>query len=311
MQLIQPAKSETRTWTSDSRNWDHYKPRSDDIIIATYPKCGTTWMQRIVGMMVLQSTAPVPLMEVSPWIDRRSEDMFKDYMAAIEAQQHRRFLKSHLRFDSMPIYDEVKYIYVVRDGRDALMSWYHFIAAFPQEFLERMDKNGESDELIGRPMPRVCDTAGVEFHRWLTQSVCSDEQDGLPNDSYFRNTESWWQQRHLANVLLVHFDDLKRDLAGEMRRIADFLCIQIPDPQMNEYVEAAGFAAMKRDGQKLLPVLGGVLKGGADSFLRKGKNRQWETQFDPADLDLYEHKLNTQLSKGCAEWVRFGRLGSA
>lgn len=309
LNLVHPAIREVRTWTADSRNWVHYEPRSDDIIIATYPKCGTTWMQRIVGMLVLDSTEPIPLMEVSPWIDRRSDELLDDYLATINSQMHRRFLKSHMPFDSLPYYDEVKYIHVVRDGRDALMSWYHFSSAFPPEFLDRMDQNGLTDDLIGMPNPRVCKTVREEFHRWLTHSVCPGDQDGLPNHSFFRTTKSWWQQRDRENVLLVHFSDLKADLTGEMRRVADFLNTPVSDARMSEYVAAAGFAAMKKAGAKLLPVIGGKLKGGAGTFLRKGENQQWADQFDPADLALYEHKLDTLLSADCAEWVRFGRNG--
>ena len=58
MELIRPALREYRTWTTDSRRWNHYQPRRDDIVIATYPKCGTTWMQQIVSSLVFQDAAP-------------------------------------------------------------------------------------------------------------------------------------------------------------------------------------------------------------------------------------------------------------
>ena len=41
--LVRPAEGEYRSWIVDSRHWDRYRPRADHIIIATYPKCGTTW----------------------------------------------------------------------------------------------------------------------------------------------------------------------------------------------------------------------------------------------------------------------------
>jgi aryl sulfotransferase len=69
--LVEPARREYRSWTIDSRRWKYYRPRPDDIIIATYPKCGTTWTQQIVSLLVFQTPEPKPVMQISAWIDRR------------------------------------------------------------------------------------------------------------------------------------------------------------------------------------------------------------------------------------------------
>ena len=91
-----------RTWHMDSRRWDRVVPRAGDIVIATHPKCGTTWMQRIVALLVFGSAEPRSLMDVSPWIDWRAGPPIEDFLATIEAQEHRRFLKSHLPLDALP-----------------------------------------------------------------------------------------------------------------------------------------------------------------------------------------------------------------
>jgi aryl sulfotransferase len=105
--LLEAPQREYRLWILDSRRWRRYTPRSDDIVIATYPKCGTTWMQRIVGMLVFQTAEPMPIMQISPWIDRRFPQPIEAVVAQIEAQKHRRFLKSHLPLDGLQFYDDV------------------------------------------------------------------------------------------------------------------------------------------------------------------------------------------------------------
>src|SRR3954462_12883659 len=99
-----------RTPIMDRTHWDDFEVRGDDIVIATYPKCGTTWTQRIVDLLVFQDPAPRALMQTSVWLDARIFAPLEDDVATLEAQSHRRFIKSHLPFDALPIYDSVKYI---------------------------------------------------------------------------------------------------------------------------------------------------------------------------------------------------------
>jgi hypothetical protein len=91
MELIRPALREYRTWTTESRRWNHYRPRQGGIVIATY----------------------------------------------------------------IPLYDEVRYIHVARDGRDAAMSQYNQWTGFSDRHRENFDRIGREHPTIGRPYPKV------------------------------------------------------------------------------------------------------------------------------------------------------------
>lgn len=105
----------------DSTRWDSFQPRSDDIVIATSYKAGTTWTQAIVANLLFpDQDFPVPAWQMSPWLDMSPPPPLDEVIATLEAQGHRRFIKTHLALDGLLFYPQVKYIFVSRDGRGCL-----------------------------------------------------------------------------------------------------------------------------------------------------------------------------------------------
>ena len=298
-----------RTWMIDSRRWDGYRPRAGDIIVATYPKCGTTWMQQIVSLLIFQSTEPRDIGETAPWIDRRVAPPVEALFAALDAQTHRRFLKSHLPFDGLPSFDAVRYIHVARDGRDACLSYHNQITRFRPEVRAELDRIGIADETLRRPYPHIPVHAADYFRMWLSEGV-GRGKDGTPNLSYFDLERTYWAARRKPNLLMVHYRDLKADLAGEMRRVARFLDIDVPDAIFPELVEAATFEQMRRVGDKLMPRVLRTFEGGADRFFYKGENDRWRDVLTSDDVARYEEKVKASLSPACAAWLERGRFGS-
>ncbi len=307
MKLRGPTR-EYRTWIIDSRRWKDYRPRPGDIVVATYPKCGTTWTQQIVNLLIFQDARPRPLDVVSPWIDRRLAPPVETIWAGIDAQPHRRALKSHLPLDGLPLHDDVRYIHVARDGRDAALSMHNHASGFKDNVLAALDAAGLADETIARAYPRAPADPAEYFHQWLHTGSVAGEADGFQLLSFFAFEKSYWTARHLPNLLLVHYNDLKSDLAGEMRRIASFLDIEINEEMWPSLVEAAGFAFMKREGAALMPGVSGMFHGGKDRFFNKGENHRWSGIFGAEDLALYEQKVAGALPADGMAWLARGRL---
>lgn len=111
----------------DSTRWDYFESREDDIIIATSYKAGTTWMQAIIAHLLFpDGDLPAGPAEMSPWLDTRTLPL-ELALNTLKAQEHRRFIKTHLPLDGVPYEQDLKYVYVARDARDVFMSlWNHY-----------------------------------------------------------------------------------------------------------------------------------------------------------------------------------------
>ncbi len=171
-----------------------FKPRASDILISPYAKCGTTWVQQIVHSLRTRGSMDFDeITAVTPWLEL-SYDMGIDPEAQSDFP---RAYKSHLCWDQIP--KGGRYICVVRDPKDALVSMYKFfegwffepgsisISEFAREhYMQRQDPKG-----------------------------------------YWYHLASWWAVRERPDVLLLCYEDMKEDLSVTVHTIARFMGIEL------------------------------------------------------------------------------------
>ena len=114
-----------RSHDDDSGRWTGFPFRVGDIVISTRSKSGTTWMQMICALLILQTAElPARLTELSPWLDFLGTPL-DDVRVCLDSQTHRRFIKTHTPLDGIPIDPRATYIVVARHPLDAAVSAYH------------------------------------------------------------------------------------------------------------------------------------------------------------------------------------------
>ena len=278
----------------DSTVWNDFSFRDDDVIVATYGKAGTTWTQQIVAQLIFQGDESVNVNQISPWYDMRI--IPPEVRQAVDAQTHRRVVKTHLPADALVMSPRAKYLYVARDGRDVMWSMYNHHAGFRPDIYAMFNS---VPGLVGEPLAPPDPDIRRYFNTWV-------ERDGYPFWSFWENTQSWWALRDQPNVKLVHFNRLKADLAGEMRAIADFLEIETPEAMWPAIVEHCTFDYMKANAERFAPMGGMPWEGGADTFINKGVNGRWRDVLSPAESLAYEEMAAEKLGPDCARWLATG-----
>lgn len=278
----------------DSTAWNRFTFRDDDIVISTYAKSGTTWMQQIVSQLIFGGTEDINVHEISPWIELRI--IPPEALAALDRQAHRRFVKTHLPVEALVFSPKARYIYVGRDGRDMAWSLYNHYANANEHWYGALNNTpGRVGPALAPPPP----TATEFFRQWL-------ERDGHPFWSYWENVRSWWALRGLANVKLVHFNDMKRDLPGSIHEIAGFLGIEPDAKSFQKIVEHCSFDYMKANAETMAPLGGMLWEGGANTFINKGTNGRWKDALTPAEVRAYEQRALRELGDECAAWLAEG-----
>jgi aryl sulfotransferase len=281
----------------DSTIWNEFKYRDDDIVINSYSRSGTTWVQQIVAQLIWMGAEHINVSEESPWLDCRfpSKD---ERLKMVEAQTHRRFIKSHLPVDTLVFSPQAKYIYIGRDGRDVLWSLYAYHRNFKKEVIRDIDS---VPERAGPPLGEAPSSVIEYFRDWLMK-------DGYPWWPYWTHILSWWEIKDLPNVMILHFSNLKRDMPGEIRRIAEFLDIPIDETKWDAILEHCSFDYMKAHAAQSVPFGGKIIEGGAETFMHKGVNGGWKDMLATQDIERYEQTAREKLGADCAFWLSTGAL---
>ena len=298
-------RREYRSYIFDSRNWDSFVPRAGDVVISTSYKSGTTWMQNIVVRLVYRGGEVPAVSAVSPWLDNAHVEL--DRWLEILDGQPRRIIKSHLPLDVIPYHPEVRYIVVVRDARDVFMSFWNHSSSYTETTYAL---NNDPATLHGPPLPRCPADIHAFWDAWINRGWFAGESEGYPHSANLGHTQSWWDFRHLDNILFVHFNDLLADLAGEIggwRRSWD--------PGRSGRGAApcrgAGLRGDQAQPERAAPMpperAERIFVGGLEAFFFKGTNGRWRGVLGPEELAMLERAKARVMSSDCAAYMERGR----
>ena len=185
----------------------------DDVLISTYPKCGTTWMQQILhGLRTGGDMDFEEITLVVPWLEAAA-DMGIDPQAAQKAGP--RCFKTHLSWNRIP--KGARYIHISRDPADALVSAYRFLEGW---FFE---------------------PGTIDLETFSTESFL----DGRRGETYWDFLLSWWERREAPDVLFLFFEDMKEDLEATIERVASFIDRPLDDALRETVLRQSSHGFMK------------------------------------------------------------------
>jgi hypothetical protein len=276
--------------------WAEFSFRPGDIVISTAAKSGTTWMQMICALLIFQTPElPASIPELSPWLESNWPEE-RARVKQLEAQQHRRFIKTHIPLDQIPIHPSATYIVVARNPLDVAVSRHH------QDSVLFSAKNPGQPKSSEGP------------HKSARQALLDriDEIGTSRNgkepllDEILKSLSGAWERRAEPNVELVHYEDLSSDLQGEMRRLARRLDIQVPEDIWPSLVQAATFKQMRAAADELQPLKYAEARDaskGHAAFFRQGSSGEGRALLTEAEAARYYTRASQVAPRELLEWL--------
>jgi len=267
------------------------KFRDGDIVVSVPGKSGTTWTMNIVHQLrsggdpeVLDIYEQVPWLELWEYPTQPVEELYHRWEAL--PTWFPRAFKSHASPPVLPYIPKVRYIVVVRDPRDAIASLFPFMKAHSEELFQEFGVGfgdiKSVDDIFYGPFAGK----GARFCDFVT---------------------SWWPLRNNVNVLMLHYSDMLRDHKGSIKKIQEFLGMNLTANQFEAVCEYTSFSWMKKHGgkfaiQHLLPIR--VLA--ADGMVRKGAIGEGQTELSKQALKDFDEVCAKHLTPEQKDWMLNG-----
>ena len=236
--LVDKAGFSDRLWTAIGRkmrqqlvegnDFGDYQPTQHDVVVCTYPKCGTNWTMQIAYQIAMRGQGDFAhIHDVIPWPDFAKQELLiplSDDTARQVVPTGLRVIKTHLEWERVPYTKDARYICIIRDPKDAFVSQYHFIR----------------DVVLGPLMPSVPIMLQIFF------------SDAAPF-VWEEHLHGYWKERQLPNLLILTFEEMNRDLPAAVRNIAAFMGVELTEEEFNTVCEKSSFAYMKAANEKFTP----------------------------------------------------------
>ncbi len=261
------------------------KIRSTDVLLSTFPKCGTTWVQNLLYQLREGGDPNLDcIYNHVPWLEYpvdgvSAEERLKHYAELKDP----RIFKLHLRFDECPYSETAKYITCSRDPRDAVVSLFYHELHVNREYMKVRAK------LHGFPCQRVSDDLNEFVDNWLERG------------NYWKFLNTWWLHCSDPNVLWLRFEDLTSDLRTVVKRVMNFLGWNLSPRTIEERIlPLLDFRWMKANEQRFLMGNGKAFSG---PFFRKGKVDRGKSSLSPQQQTAVLKAAQQNLAKECFEHV--------
>ncbi|XP_076008144.1 sulfotransferase 1C2 [Genypterus blacodes] len=252
-----------------------FRPDPTDLLIATYPKAGTTWTQEIVDLLYHNGDAEMckraPTPTRSPFLEIFSPKPIPSGLDLLETMDPPRMIKTHLPIQLVPPgfwENKCKVIYVARNAKDNLVSYYHF---------DRMNKT--------QPEPGPWEGYIPKFMR-----------GELAWGSWYGHVKGYWEEREKRNILYIFYEDMKENPRREVERIMRYLNLSLPDEAISRIVELTTFKSMKENPMANYSCIPNVIFDHSVSpFMRKGEVGDWQNSFTAEQSQLFDEDYEKQM----------------
>jgi hypothetical protein len=218
--------------------------RPDDVFIVSYPRSGNTWVRFLLANL-LAPNEKITFRNIEKYVPSiyKSADI-------LDAREGRRYIKSH-----NPCYELYpKLIYVYRDGRDALVSYYYY-ATGKNVF------SGTFEDFIFSPFVE-------QFTSWKEHIECACE----------------FAFKYPDRILILRYEEMLISTVPALTSISAFLGLACDAQAIAEAARKSSFEHLQNVEQES----GGETLGKKFTFFRTGTSNQWRDQFGS---DLYEQFL--------------------
>ncbi|XP_062382291.1 sulfotransferase 2B1-like isoform X2 [Sardina pilchardus] len=252
------------------RYYEEFNFRQDDILIVTYPKSGTTWMQEIVPLIKskgdLTPVQTIPNWDRVPWLEEHRASILN-----LEERPSPRIFATHFHYNMMPeSFFKVKprVLYVLRHPKDVFTSSFHYhkMASF-------LVNPGTVDEFMEKFL-----TGKVMFGSW------------------FDHVKGWTHVKDQEHILYIFYEEMIMDLKESVRKMSSFLGKSLSQEVIADIADHCVFKNMKTNKMSNYSLVSSeIFDQKKSAFLRKGTTGDWKNTLTEAQSDhfdaVYEEKM--------------------
>ncbi|XP_020745689.2 sulfotransferase 6B1 isoform X2 [Odocoileus virginianus] len=238
---------------------DAFEARSDDIVLASYPKC-SNWILHIISELMFADSKQKYEYPEFPVLECGDPEKYQ----RMKQLPSPRILATHLHYDKLPgsiFKNKAKILVIFRNPKDTAVSFFHFHNDVPD-----IPSYGSWDDF---------------FRQFMKGQVSWG--------SYFDFAINWNKHLDDENVMFILYEDLRENLATGIKRIAEFFGFSPSGEQIQTISAQSTFHAMRAKSQETHGAVGPFL-------FRKGEVGDWKSLFSETQNQEMDEKFKECLA---------------